>query len=523
MSALAGNQSHSPQLYGVRFSGVSTRGEGTVLLTSARVFAVAAIFVIMVGAGLRFYHLGQRSLWFDEAVTANVSRGTFAEAVEETRARGSAPIIHPTILYLAEKIGKSADVVRAPSLAASLFAVVMMLMMVRAGIGPWSALFAAAILAVSGSQVRYAQEVREYSLAVLYGAVLIYCLLRWEVSGSRDRHPVWLYATMFFAPLTQYGLVFLAGAILGTMLLRCVSAEDTNCSVRQVILGSFFLVCGAVLSYAVTLRFQFRPGKGQWYLAENYFDRDGMGPLRFLATNSKQILSFFIPGQIVAVCFVLALVVFCWKQGRARHFETITFVVFLSFGLTICASLLKMYPYGGIRQCLFLAPGLILLAGVAFGDIVQSLQEQRQLAAVLAILVLILVSGYRGLVKQWPYKEYEDTVSILKELSRSSAPTDEVWVNHDAVEAIDFYLQGRDRRFVYGKYQTDPREYIPELSSAINPHTKRLWLVFSHLEQPSDLSEEHFIVQSLSPEWTVRSVVTPTNAALYVAQRPKAQ
>jgi uncharacterized membrane protein len=523
MNTLVRDQAHSPQLYGVRFLQASKRGDGTVLLTPARVFTVAALSIIIIAAGLRFYHLGKRSLWFDEAVTANASRGTLAEVLEETRARGSAPIIHPTVLYLSEKIGKSADVVRAPSLAASLLAVVMMLMMVRAGIDPWSALFAAAILAVSGSQVRYAQEVREYSFAVLCGAVLIYCLLRWEAAGSRDRHPFWLYAAMFFAPLTQYGLVFLAAAILGTMLLRCIATKDTRFRFGQVVLGSFFLACGAVVSYVLTLRYQFRPGKGQWYLAANYFDPKSMGLLHFLATNSKQVVSFFIPGQIVAVCFVLAATIFCWKQFRTRHFETITLVVVLSFALTICASLLKMYPYGGIRQCLFLAPGLILFAGVAFGGIVQSLQKQRRLAVVLAVLVLILLSGYRGLLKQWPYKEYEDTVSILKELSRSCAPSDEVWVNHDAVEAVDFYLQGRDRRFVYGTYQKDPREYIPELSSTINPHTKRLWLVFSHLQQPSDLSEEQFIVQGLSPEWTVRPVIAPTNAALYFAQRTRAR
>jgi hypothetical protein len=105
-------------------------------------------------------------------------------------------------------------------------------------------------------------------------------------------------------------------------------------------------------------------------------------------------------------------------------------------------------------------------------------------------------------------------------LTRSSGPNDEVWVNHDAVESVDFYLRGRDQRFVYGKFHGDaPQEYVPELTASIDRRTNRLWLVFSHLQQPSDLAEEKLIVSSLRSGWDVQSVIAPTNAALFVANR----
>src|SRR5271167_3811688 len=190
-------------------------------------FLVVALFLLTIGAALRVYHLGERSLWFDEALTANTSRTTLTHMIEATRSRGSAPVVHPYILYLVEKIGKSAAAVRAPSVLASLLAVLMMLAMVRAKVSQYAALFAAAILAVSASQIRYAQEVREYSLSVLFATVLIYCLLRWEAAGSRNGQPVLLYAVLFFAPLVQYGLVFFAFAILSTIVLRLLLARDT--------------------------------------------------------------------------------------------------------------------------------------------------------------------------------------------------------------------------------------------------------------------------------------------------------
>jgi uncharacterized membrane protein len=519
MTAIARTSSLFPSAGEWAYSNDATAGDASLTATFGRLFTVAAICLLLIATGLRVYHLGRRSLWFDEALTANVSRGSLSQALEETRVRGSAPIVHPYILYLVERFGTSADDVRMPSLLASLMAVGMMLAMVRCKVTPAAALFAAAILATSASQVRYAQEVREYSLAVLYAAVLIYSLLRWEATGSRDRHPSWLYTALFFAPLVQYGLVLLSAAILGTMLVRVLFTKETPFRVAHIASSSFFLACGGLLSYFLTLRYQFQPGKGQWYLAANYFDPKTMKPLHFLFATSGQMFSFFMPGQIISVCFIGAAVFFCWVQCRTRRVETVTLIVALSFAVTIFAALLKAYPYGGIRQDLFLSPGLILFAGMAFASVLRGIKKHYQPVAVVTLLLVILFSGYRGLMRQYPYKEYEDTLSILHRLSGSMAPTDEVWVNHDAVEAIDFYTQEKDRRFVYGNYHKNPQEYLPELLASIKPNNDRLWLVFSHLEQPSDLSEEKLIVGSLPADWDVRSVLTPTNAGLYFAER----
>ena len=202
------------------------RGEMPGILSHRSFFLVAAVFLLIIGTALRVYHLGDRSLWYDEAVTANASSGTFTQALEKTRLF-SAPVIHPSILYLMEKIGKGPVAVRAPSVLASLLAVLMMLAMVRVKVSHNAALFSAAILAVSSSQIRYAQEVREYSLAVLIAAILIFSLLKWETSGSKSNHPILLYVALFIAPLVQYGVVLFAFAILGTVVLRLLLTRST--------------------------------------------------------------------------------------------------------------------------------------------------------------------------------------------------------------------------------------------------------------------------------------------------------
>jgi hypothetical protein len=98
-------------------------------------------------------------------------------------------------------------------------------------------------------------------------------------------------------------------------------------------------------------------------------------------------------------------------------------------------------------------------------------------------------------------------------------PHDQVWVNHDAVPAVRFYRPTDDSRFWYGKYHDDAAEYIPELQRFVDPQTKRVWLIFSHLQQARDREEEQLIVNSLRSGWDVHTVAAPTNTELDVASR----
>jgi uncharacterized membrane protein len=497
---------------------VAEPGVTPTVLSRRSFFLIAAVFLLTIGSALRVFHLGDRSLWYDEAVTANASRGTLTQVLEETR-QFSAPVIHPYILYLVERVGKGPAAARAPSVLASLLAVLMMLAMVRVKISRNAALFSAAILAVSASQIRYAQEVREYSLAVLFATILIFALLSWEAAGSRSGHPILLYAALFIAPLIQYGLVLFALAILSTIAFRFLLTRGACFSLSRAVIASAFLAAGGLLSFFLTLRYQFHAGRTQWYLAGNYFDPKTMSFLHFLSTTSSGLLSFLIPGRVIDLCFVVGAFSFCILQALRRKYDTVTLLVLTSVLITICASVARVYPYGGVRQCLFLAPVVALFAGVAFADLLERIKGSLQPVAIAGFMVLIVLSLFRGTLKEWPYGEIEDTRSILKELAKSMAPNDQVWVNHDAVAAFQFYLQRKDPRFIYGKFHADANEYNPELLGSIDPHSDRLWLVFSHLEQASDRGEEQLIVNSLRPGWDVHSVIAPTNTELYVAQR----
>jgi hypothetical protein len=330
-----------------------------------------------------------------------------------------------------------------------------------------------------------------------------------------------LYAALFIAPLIQYGLVFLACGVLVTMVLRLLMTRDTPFRAMHVIAGSASLATGAVLSFFLTLRAQYRTGgRGHWYLASEYFDARTMNLFHFLSTNSIYLLRFLIPGHIFDLLVVFAAVTFCIVQVIYREYYSITLLLFSSLLIIMLASIANVYPYGGVRQCLFLGPVVALFVGVAFADLTQRLNVSVRPIATVALLAIIAVCLCRETIREWPYGEYEDTKSILRTLQTEIGPNDEVWVNHDAAEAIEFYMQGRDQRFVYGKYRgEEPQGYAPELLGSIDSHRKRVWLIFSHLQQPSDRAQDEFIVSSLRSGWDVHRVIAPMNAELYVANR----
>jgi hypothetical protein len=325
---------------------------------------------------------------------------------------------------------------------------------------------------------------------------------------------------LFLAPLVQYGLVLLSGAILASIAIRLLGARETRFRASHLAVATASLGAGSVASLLLTLRYQFHAAGVPWYLAADYLDPKRASLLRFLGQNSADLLRFVIPGRLLYVLVALSIAIFCVAEIRRRTLHPALLLTFLSLFITLGASIARVYPYGGVRQCLFLAPGIALTAGIAFSDLLQQIKMPSQRnAATIAVTAVIVVSLYRGTLKQWPYGEYEDIQSVLGSLNRGLAPQDQVWVNHDAVPAVQFYRRTKDSRFYYGKFHANPQQYIPDLRAFVTPRTQRIWLIFSHLQQPSDRAEEQLIVHSLRPGWDVHCVAAPRNAELYVAMR----
>lgn len=192
-----------------------------------------------MAAVVRFHAIGGPSYWIDEFYSLQTSNGlAVAELVAErgrlrepdrliTQLGARRPVSqvfealasdnHPPLYFLAlrpwrELFGDGEGANRSLSAVASLAALAVWWWAVRTRHGPAAGVAVAALLAVAGPQIRSAQQLRGYSLAMLAIAVAVLAVTRLEAGAAPRRWGTTLGAAAFAALMTHY---YAAGALAG--------------------------------------------------------------------------------------------------------------------------------------------------------------------------------------------------------------------------------------------------------------------------------------------------------------------
>ena len=480
----------------------------------ANSFLYFALATILIAFLVRVYHFGERSLWLDEAIAANISRGTFADTVALTRVLHSAPLIHPIILWVVERFSSEPYAVRLPSLVFSLLAVCTMFFFARIpGISQKTAGISALLMGISATQIRYGQEVREYSLSIFVAALLTYLVLSLASDINSRRYAIALCVALFTAPLVQYGLVLFSAAVLVAFLVFLLSTSSLRNKFLQLTTAAVALAAGSILSFLLTLRYQW--GDNSWYLEGNFLSSWASLP-HFVSSATYERLNFLLPGRLVALISAVAMTLYLIHLFRARVISPLLILTVSSLLTVLICAVFRRYPYGGIRQCLFLAPVICLGAAVSLVYCVDTFAKSFSRIGLGFLACLITVAGALQIRSIAPYAEIEDTRSILQPLQADVRPEDGVYVYSGAVPAIDFYFKGRNPQFLYGDFHREaPEKYSTEFQAGISPGASRTWIVFSHVYQ----EEDRIILSALSTDWNLRPIILSKGASLYLAQR----
>lgn len=486
------------------------------ILGTKQFYVLLSALLLVVAGLLRFHDLSETSLWFDEARAANNSRGTFQQTIINTQHRNSSPVIYPIILHLVQKIDSSSTTVRLPSAVASVLAILVILSLPRAGIDKRVAFLAAALLTFSASQIEYAQEVREYSISVLFAAIMLYTMISYLRQNTNK--PA-LYLTMFLAPLLQYGLVLFSVAVLSIMVLVERNRQNRRSSVSCYYLPAALLGIGGLLSIGLTLRYQWHRSTSAAYLEAFYYS-GGYGNLRelvsFIAGNARRFLEYIMPGSHSVALGVPALGLIAYRcyRGKACH-APIPQLAVIAISVVILASIAHIYPFGPIRQDLFLAPVISLVFSIAYVSVADGLGRTEHNIWMSMVFLLILASGLADIRSGNPYREREDIKRVLAGLNDNLSPADQVYIHRTARHALEFYnISGKN--YVYGDARyTMPDDFLTEFNALIDQQTRRVWLVFSHTRG----DKEQPLIEKLGDEWEVDNRVHAVGANLYLALR----
>ncbi len=439
--------------------------------------------LLIAAAGLRFYDLSGKSLRRDEAVVANHSSGARSEVVHNTRYGNSSPILYPYALWAVQKVRSTLFSVRStptpfsvrvlPATASVLTVAVMLFLLPRLGVSRWAAFLAALLATLSVQAIRHAQDAREYSIDALLAALMIAGLL-WYL---RDGRKALLCVALFLAPLLQYGLVLFGVAVLSAAVVlspATLAAPEWNAYLSRIphwlksrialLLPAACFLAGCIISYLMTVSYHWREGGfGPDYLPAHYYQGgfDALAIFEFSVDGIWGLLTYHLPDFVAIAAlaaFALLLVAsFVRRLQGNLQVNAIAVLFVLCIAVSVTAALLGIYPFGHIRQSIYLGPVIFLAAGVFIYwmiDSLSALARRAWLAPALAVAVAgaIVLTGVGDIRRYSSYKTYQNINSILAVLKEPGWEADMVYFYGGAVPIMQFYQgkEGRPANYYYG-------------------------------------------------------------------------
>ena len=512
--------------------------EGALPSSSGRgLYYVACVCLLIAAATLRFYELSEHSLWLDEAVAANNARGTFSETVVNTRFRNSSPILYPLFLYMIQKVESSSFTVRVvPAIASVLTVACFLFLLPHVGVSRMVAFSGGLLATVSVEAIRHAQDVREYSVDAFVAVLMIIGLLSYLRDGKR----VLLCVSLFIAPLVQYGLVLFGAAVIGTMIIKGKNTLPNPFpgvwksqkgwiwnSIKErcgLVWPSAFFMAGSTISFLITLRYQFGSFGPNSYLSSNFYKGkyfDVISILLFVASQMWQLLNYHM-STVIAIWFLVGFGILLFNFSKGRRLDAVAILFLFTIAIAGCAAVLGIYPFGGIRQSIYLSPVLFLTAGLSLHATVNALLRSHVGAYLRPVLLgvtigIITVTGADSIKGGSQYLHRQNIKLVLATLKDLVRDEDVVYIASAATPAVNFHERQKPDNYHDGmciERHTDC-ECFADMITLITPNAHGMWLVFSH-----DGGRNPKPLETLGSSIHVENVIQGESSLWYVMPAP---
>lgn len=421
--------------------------------------------LIVAGVAWRLWrYLLQFPLWPDEAfVTLNLLDQTYAGLAEPLRFIQVAPYFFLcTELAAFRWLGGSELSLHLAALLAGVAGLLLFVRLARQLLDPDSAALASGILAVSYFCVQYSAEVKPYSLDLCMAVGYLLVGLAWLRAPERWRWPAMFAA---FTPLAlgfSYPSVFVGGGVAFT--LACVwLRRPTWRGGLQLACAGAALVASFGLLYALVgvKQFQSAGAEQNPYWSEWFFPwKEPLAWPRWLwDTHAGALMAYPLGQRDGQSAFTLLLfLVGVGAMARRRRFAALALLL-APFGLTLLASALGRYPYGGnARVAQHLAPSIILLAGLGGVSLLQRLcaaaATRRRLATAACGLLLLIALGGMARDAWMPAKSANDLLARhlplrMKEWAGPQAPLALLGQPGDLFKGLEWHLRLTGRPFIW--------------------------------------------------------------------------
>lgn len=470
------------------------------------------------GALLRLYHLGYKSLWLDEAVLYWISQGNFKEVIAQNAASNSAPFLFALLINFISRLNETELILRGVPWLAGVVAIPVIYLLSKQLLPRHSAYFVAFIVTISSTQIRYSQQLREYSIAFLLALLMLTTFYNFL------RDPNWkslivLTLMWILGIFTQYGLALLILALNIVFAVEWIFSKDRRLKYVTKWVIAQVLVLGAVaVVYQLSLMSQMRVGFGatstSYYLQGAYWDGSSLSSLvKFAIKNTLEIISFAYPTSEYFSYSVWNLVLFVSFVGflaalLARNWTVLAMFLF-PMAFTFVAASARIYPYHGERQIIFLLPMIYVLAGYGFN---YSWNIDRKKLIIFPMVIILGIGGLKSTYDYLRWPGQENIKPIVETLSSSYEPGDRIYIYYGARPAFTYYYRSNVDDWIYGiSGREQPDKYLQQLDVLLSKQY-RVWMVFTHC-----FGDECEIIQTYASKFRNTKLMTEdTGAWLYL-------
>ena len=496
--------------------------------------------IVAAGALLRFYNLDLKSLWYDEALTWDLVQGTLAETFQRNTTENSAPPFFPLLLALVTGANATETALRLPAAIAGILAIPAIWVLARQYLPVALALVPPLLVAIAPTQLEFSQQVREYSLSFTVSVLLILACQRF-LDVPSARRALGLALILAFGLLIQYGLGLLAAGLGVVACAELWWRKEQRTGERRGNLQRWFLAqlpgAAVVAFLAVTTlpgqRAAMAPGLVT-YLADRHWDSTAAGLYTLLAGPRADFVNFAFPSRLMLALTAVGVVL--WLLDRTRW--RVAGFLLVPVALTVLTALAGVYPFGGIRQDMFLLPLIYIAAleplrwlanragapvGAPLGAINNSFAAKAAptIVAVVAGAVFTAIGLPRTLaLLESPGPEPVRLVVETLERRLDVSPGDPIYVYSGAVPAFRYYWAGRSEPWVAGAThlsgldQTLADAALPAVQAEIHAELNKtgfLWLVVSHITD----RDHGALMTPLQAEFPVSTLQARGGAYLY--------
>lgn len=365
---------------------------GVKITTQGKLIVAAfAVFYIL----LRFWRLTDSCLWFDEIFSVHAADHSWSEIIPFV----AKDLIHPPLFYLLLKVwifvgGESLFWLRLFPVILSILAVLPLWMLCRElKLRPDAIILSFGLFAVNGALIKYAQEVRMYSVLLFLSMMSVWLFSRYYFRGKS----FWMLVIVNILLVYTH---YFGWLIVGTELLVILVAQRIKIA-RTLLM--FLLTAAAFVPWLVAI-FKFaEPGSS---LGQNigWMQRPGVraiidlvfdlfDPFYFQQSNADKSANFVIVLPLILILvvgLVVYLISFQKAENKDRIFFLLAFLILPSVIAFVLSWTLPVSVWGSRHLLIVFVPAMVLFA-VFLGEVRPILLRNFFFAAVAVLSVAAFV------------------------------------------------------------------------------------------------------------------------------------